>query len=83
MWDLVSVCLFKLTGYVTGLSPGLCLYLVAEMVFGQLSQNQEAAIIFLLSVAKSSIWFRRNSIAFGEAITAPTLCYQGIESENL
>ena len=32
-----------------------------------LSQNQEAAIIFLLSVAKYSIWLHRNSIVFDEA----------------
>ena len=67
MWDLVSVCLFKLTGYVTNLSPELCLHLDLESVFGQLNQNQEAAIIFLLSVAKHSIWLHRNSIVFDMA----------------
>ena len=67
VWDLVSVCLFKLTGYVTNLSPGFCLYLNVENVFGQLSQNQEAAIIFLSSVAKHSIWLHRNSVVFDGA----------------
>ena len=67
VWDLVSVCLFKLTGYVTNLSPGLCLYSDVENVFCQLSQNQEAAIIFLLSVAKYFIGLHRNCIVFDEA----------------
>ena len=64
---MVFVCLFKLTGYVANLSVGLCLYLDVRNVFGQLSQNQEAPIIFLLSVAKHSIWLHRNSIVFDEA----------------
>ena len=67
VWELVSVWLFKLTGYVANLPVGLCLYLDVQNVFGQLSQNQEAAIIFHLSVAKHSIWLHRNSIAFNEA----------------
>ena len=67
VWELVSVCLFKLTGYIANLLVGLCLYLDVQNAFGQLNQNQEAAIIFLLSVAKHSIWLHRNSIVFDEA----------------
>ena len=43
------------------------MYLDVQNVFGRLSQNQEAAIIFLLSAAKHSIWLHRNSIVFHEA----------------
>ena len=34
-------------------------------MFGQLSQNQEAAMIFLLSVAKHSIWLRNSIVLDG------------------
>ena len=45
------------------------MYLDVQYVFDQLqvSQSQEAAIIFLLNVAKHSIWLHRNSIVFDEA----------------
>ena len=43
------------------------MYLDVQSVFAQLSQIQEAAIIFLLSVAKHSIWLHRSSIVFNEA----------------